>query len=159
MLVYHDDESLYLEVSSKESGVVRFSFEMLQALGEIVVEDELEEGQPRRIASLACQNFILAGFVDKALSPGPSKGRGSTMPSPSHGEVPLAGAATKSSKEWQMADWGATQRARLSNFERARPLGVDRRLHGREAKRRKARALVVVSRSWKSKTSCCWRAP
>jgi hypothetical protein len=78
VLVYHDDEPLYLEVRGKESGVVRFSFEMLQALGEIVVEDELE-GQPRRMASLACGNFILAGFVDKALSPGPSKGKNNAI--------------------------------------------------------------------------------
>jgi hypothetical protein len=31
VLVCHDDESLYLEVRGKESGVIRFSFEMLQA--------------------------------------------------------------------------------------------------------------------------------
>lgn len=42
VLVYHDDESLYLEVRGKESGVVRFSFEMLRTLGEILEEEEQE---------------------------------------------------------------------------------------------------------------------
>jgi hypothetical protein len=45
VLVYHDDESLYLEVRGKESGVVRFSFEMLRTLGEVLKEEE-QEGQP-----------------------------------------------------------------------------------------------------------------
>ena len=43
VLVYHDDESLYLEVRGKESGVVRFSFEMLRTLGEIIEEEKQEE--------------------------------------------------------------------------------------------------------------------
>jgi hypothetical protein len=42
VLVYHDDDSLYLEVRGKESGVVRFSFEMLRTLGEILEEEEQE---------------------------------------------------------------------------------------------------------------------
>ena len=46
VLVYHDDESLYLEVRGKESGVVRFSFEMLRTLGEVLEEEEQEERQP-----------------------------------------------------------------------------------------------------------------
>ncbi len=44
VLVYHDDESLYLEVRGNESGVVRFSFEMLRTLGEVL--EEQEDGQP-----------------------------------------------------------------------------------------------------------------
>ena len=44
VLVYHDDESLYLEVRGKESGVVRFSLEMLKTLGQ-VIEEEQEEAQ------------------------------------------------------------------------------------------------------------------
>jgi hypothetical protein len=40
VLVYHDDESLYLEVRGKESGVVRFSFEMLETLGEVIEEEQ-----------------------------------------------------------------------------------------------------------------------
>jgi hypothetical protein len=43
VLVYYDDESLYLEVRGKESGVVRFSFEMLRTLGEIIEEEKQEE--------------------------------------------------------------------------------------------------------------------
>jgi hypothetical protein len=51
VLVYYDDESLYLEVRGKESGIVRFSHEMLRTLGEIIEEEkqeeeEQEEGQP-----------------------------------------------------------------------------------------------------------------
>jgi hypothetical protein len=38
-LVYYDDESLYLEVRGKESGVVRFSFEMLKTLKQVVEEE------------------------------------------------------------------------------------------------------------------------
>jgi hypothetical protein len=41
-LVYHDDEGLYFEVKGKESGIVRFSFEMLETLSE-VIEEEQEE--------------------------------------------------------------------------------------------------------------------
>ena len=45
VLVYHDDESLYLEVRGKESGVVRFSLEMLKTLGRVIEEEEQEEAQ------------------------------------------------------------------------------------------------------------------
>jgi hypothetical protein len=39
-LVYHDDEALYFEVRGKDSGVVRFSYEMLETLKEVVEEEE-----------------------------------------------------------------------------------------------------------------------
>ena len=45
VLVYHDDESLYLEVRGKESGVVRFSLEMLKTLGQVIEEEGQEEAQ------------------------------------------------------------------------------------------------------------------
>ena len=38
-LVYYDDEALYFEVRGQDSGIVRFSFEMLETL-KVVVEDE-----------------------------------------------------------------------------------------------------------------------
>jgi hypothetical protein len=38
VLVYHDDEAIYLEHKGKESGVVRFTFEMIEGLK--IVEDE-----------------------------------------------------------------------------------------------------------------------
>jgi hypothetical protein len=38
-LVYYDDEALYFEVRGQDSGVVRFSFEMLETL-KVVVEEE-----------------------------------------------------------------------------------------------------------------------
>ena len=44
-LIYHDDEALYFEVRGKDSGIVRFSFEMLETLGE-VIEEQQEDGSP-----------------------------------------------------------------------------------------------------------------
>jgi hypothetical protein len=41
VLVYHDDESIYFEHRGKESGIVRFTFEMVEGLK--IVEDEGEE--------------------------------------------------------------------------------------------------------------------
>jgi hypothetical protein len=38
-LVYYDDEALYFEVRGKNSGIVRFTYEMLATL-KAVVEDE-----------------------------------------------------------------------------------------------------------------------
>ncbi len=40
VLIYHDEEALYFEHKGKESGVVRFTFEMLEGLK--IVEDEGE---------------------------------------------------------------------------------------------------------------------
>jgi hypothetical protein len=42
VLVYHDDESVYIEHKGKESGVVRFTFEMIEGL-KIVEEGEHED--------------------------------------------------------------------------------------------------------------------
>ena len=39
VLVYHDDESIYIEHKGKESGIVRFTFEMIEGL-RIVEEEE-----------------------------------------------------------------------------------------------------------------------
>jgi hypothetical protein len=44
VLVYYDDEALFLETRGKESGVVRFSFEMLRTLGEVIEEEQEEHG-------------------------------------------------------------------------------------------------------------------
>jgi hypothetical protein len=38
-LVYYDDEALYFEVRGEDSSIVRFSYEMLETLKQ-VVEDE-----------------------------------------------------------------------------------------------------------------------
>ena len=38
VLVYHDDEAIYLEHKGRENGVVRFTFEMIEGL--MIVEDE-----------------------------------------------------------------------------------------------------------------------
>jgi len=45
VLVYHDDEAIYLEHRGKESGVVRFTFEMIEGLR--IVEDEENANSPR----------------------------------------------------------------------------------------------------------------
>jgi hypothetical protein len=43
-LVYHDEEALYFEVRGKDSGLVRFSYEMLETLKEVVEEEEEQAG-------------------------------------------------------------------------------------------------------------------
>ena len=42
VLVYYDDEALYFEHKGSESGIVRFSFEMLKTLGEVIEEEQGE---------------------------------------------------------------------------------------------------------------------
>jgi hypothetical protein len=44
VLVYHDEESIYFEHKGKESGIVRFDFEMLEGL-KIVEEEESADSQ------------------------------------------------------------------------------------------------------------------
>jgi hypothetical protein len=54
-LVYHDDEALYFELKGRDSGIVRFSYEMLETLGEVIEEQqeqEAEEEQQEQEASL-----------------------------------------------------------------------------------------------------------
>jgi hypothetical protein len=41
VLVYHDDEAIYFEHTGKESGAVRFTFEMIEGLK--IVEDGAEQ--------------------------------------------------------------------------------------------------------------------
>jgi hypothetical protein len=41
VLVYYDDESIYFECRGKDSGIVRYTFEMMEGLK--IVEDEAEE--------------------------------------------------------------------------------------------------------------------
>ena len=41
ILVYYDDESIYMEHRGKDSGIVRFTFEMVEGLK--IVEDEAQE--------------------------------------------------------------------------------------------------------------------
>jgi hypothetical protein len=38
-LVYYDDEALYFEVRGQDSGIVRFSYEMLETLKKVVEEE------------------------------------------------------------------------------------------------------------------------
>ena len=49
-LIYHDDEALYFEIRGKESGIVRFSFEMLKTLGEVIEVEQVgqeEQDSPK----------------------------------------------------------------------------------------------------------------
>ena len=48
VLVYHDDQALYFECRGKDSGVVRFSFEMLETLSEVV--EEIEDERPDAVS-------------------------------------------------------------------------------------------------------------
>jgi hypothetical protein len=41
ILVYYDEEAIYIEHKGKESGIVRFTFEMIEGLK--IVEDEEEQ--------------------------------------------------------------------------------------------------------------------
>jgi hypothetical protein len=45
VLVYHDDEAIYLEHKGRDDGVVRFTFEMIEGLK--IVEDEEASTDPR----------------------------------------------------------------------------------------------------------------
>jgi len=38
-LIYHNDDALYFEVRGQDSGIVRFSFEMLETLKEVIEEE------------------------------------------------------------------------------------------------------------------------
>jgi hypothetical protein len=44
VLVYHDDEAIYFEHRGKESGVVRFTFKMIEGL-KIVEQEEAADSQ------------------------------------------------------------------------------------------------------------------
>jgi hypothetical protein len=39
-LLYYDDEALYFEVRGKDSGIVRFTFEMLETLKQVIEDEE-----------------------------------------------------------------------------------------------------------------------
>ena len=39
-VLYYDDEALYFEIRGKDSGIVRFSFEMLETLKQVVEEEQ-----------------------------------------------------------------------------------------------------------------------
>ena len=42
VLVYHDDEAIYFEHKGKESGIVRFTFEMIEGLKMMEEDQEVE---------------------------------------------------------------------------------------------------------------------
>ncbi len=50
VVIYYDGEAVYFEHRGKDSGIVRFTFEMLATLGQ-VAEDEVEENEDREDSS------------------------------------------------------------------------------------------------------------
>ena len=55
VLVYHDDESIYFEHKGKESGIVRFSFEMIEGL-KMVEDEEVPTNSIEERADLTAKN-------------------------------------------------------------------------------------------------------
>ena len=55
VLVYHDDESIYFEHKGKESGIVRFSFEMIEGL-KMVKDEEVPTNSTEERADLTAKN-------------------------------------------------------------------------------------------------------
>jgi hypothetical protein len=53
--VYHDDESIYFEHKGKESGIMRFSFEMIEGL-KIVEDEEEPTNSTEECADLTAKN-------------------------------------------------------------------------------------------------------
>jgi hypothetical protein len=45
ILVYHDEEAIYVEHKGKEAGIVRFTFEMLEGLKIVEEEEESADSQ------------------------------------------------------------------------------------------------------------------
>jgi hypothetical protein len=45
ILVYHDEEAIYIEHKGKESGIVRFTFEMIEGLKIVEEEEESADSQ------------------------------------------------------------------------------------------------------------------
>ena len=52
-LVYDDDEALYFETGSKDSGIVRFTFEMLETLKTVIEEEPEDQEQTQRATGVA----------------------------------------------------------------------------------------------------------
>jgi hypothetical protein len=44
VLVYYDDEAVYFECRGKDGAIVRFTFEMLETLTEVIEEEQEEQG-------------------------------------------------------------------------------------------------------------------
>jgi hypothetical protein len=47
VLVYYDDEAIYLEHRGSDSGIVRFTFEMIEGLKLVEEEETKQEDSPR----------------------------------------------------------------------------------------------------------------
>jgi len=52
-LVYHDDESVYFECRGKDSGMVRYTFEMIEGLKIVEEEEESADSEEEESADSA----------------------------------------------------------------------------------------------------------
>ncbi len=48
VIVYYDDEAVYFEHKGKDSGIVRFSFDMLETLKKVVKDEEEGQGSAHK---------------------------------------------------------------------------------------------------------------
>jgi len=67
VLVYHDDESIYFEHKGKESGIVRFTFEMLEGLKIIEEEESANSYSSVRVCCPECWIDKLLGTLSTTL--------------------------------------------------------------------------------------------
>jgi len=44
-LIYHDDGALYFELRGRDSGIVRFTHEMLETLAEVIEEEQEDQDE------------------------------------------------------------------------------------------------------------------
>jgi hypothetical protein len=59
-LVYYDDEALYFELKGKDSGIVRFSYEMLETLGEVIEEVQEQEASLQQQQGMEARRHLRA---------------------------------------------------------------------------------------------------
>jgi hypothetical protein len=44
-LIYHDDEAIYFELRGQDDGVVRFSYEMIDTLKEVIEDEQTSQDE------------------------------------------------------------------------------------------------------------------
>jgi hypothetical protein len=59
-LVYYDDEALYFELKGKDSSIVRFSYEMLETLGEVIEEVQEQEASLQQQQGMEARRHLRA---------------------------------------------------------------------------------------------------
>ena len=69
VLVYHDDEAIYFEHKGKDSGIVRFTFEMIEGL-KMVEDEEVPDKLNRGACGSNCQECWIDELLRKRLHGG-----------------------------------------------------------------------------------------